>query len=168
MKAFASMVRYFWSVHVLQGATAVLYELVRREHLRFEYTAKVLNVWITKKCVRAIGRLRKANVPFEGSKKQPVVSTKSYFNEEDFQRSSNGTKNVQRVMNQMRLDFQTHGGQLEEHKGMVKLGKSDVVVRPLGHEGAACSSPCSRDDSAKFRRWLIQLYRESEQPVMAT
>ncbi|CAK9006343.1 unnamed protein product [Durusdinium trenchii] len=57
---------------------------------------------------------------------------------------------------------------LEEHKGMVKLGKSDVVVRPLGHEGAACSSPCSRDDSAKFRRWLIQLYRESEQPVMAT
>ncbi|CAK8997455.1 unnamed protein product [Durusdinium trenchii] len=43
MKAFASMVRYFWSVHVLQGATAVLYELVRREHLRFEYTAKVLN-----------------------------------------------------------------------------------------------------------------------------
>ncbi|CAK9006584.1 unnamed protein product [Durusdinium trenchii] len=98
MKAFASMVRYFWSVHALQGATAVLYELVRREHLRFEYTAKVLN----------------------------------------------------------------------EHKGMVKLGKSDVVVRPLGHEGAACSSPCSRDDSAKFRRWLIQLYRESEQPVMAT
>ncbi|CAK9006590.1 unnamed protein product [Durusdinium trenchii] len=56
----------------------------------------------------------------------------------------------------------------KEHKGMVKLGKSDVVVRPLGHEGAACSSPCSRDDSAKFRRWLIQLYRESEQPVMAT
>ncbi|CAK9006578.1 unnamed protein product [Durusdinium trenchii] len=76
------------------------FDSVRREHLRFEYTAKVLN--------------------------------------------------------------------LEEHKGMVKLGKSDVVVRPLGHEGAACSSPCSRDDSAKFRRWLIQLYRESEQPVMAT
>ncbi|CAK9006345.1 unnamed protein product [Durusdinium trenchii] len=155
-------------VFPLDPHSGALLAEVRREHLRFEYTAKVLNVWITKKCVRAIGRLRKANVPFEGSKKQPVVSTKSYFNEEDFQRSSNGTKNVQRVMNQMRLDFQTHGGQLEEHKGMVKLGKSDVVVRPLGHEGAACSSPCSRDDSAKFRRWLIQLYRESEQPVMAT
>ncbi|CAK9006582.1 unnamed protein product [Durusdinium trenchii] len=66
------------------------------------------------------------------------------------------------------LRFEYTAKVLNEHKGMVKLGKSDVVVRPLGHEGAACSSPCSRDDSAKFRRWLIQLYRESEQPVMAT
>lgn len=108
-------------------SNAVLMEITPH-NIHFEYKTHCLRVWVTHKSVRAIARLAKANIPFDAKQeKKGETSSKTYFGEEDLARTAAGAKNLQRILGQMKADYQTHCGHLVDAKGMMKL-REDVVV----------------------------------------
>ena len=92
-----------------------------------EFTSTHAKFWISRKTVKAIATLNKANVQLsEKKKEQDPICTKAFFHEDDFQRSAMGTKNAQIYVSKMRRDYEQLFPPLVGSDGTLKL-RNDIV-----------------------------------------
>ena len=99
---------------------------VSQSHFKYKYGEHYLQVWISNQTVRAIGKAVASNTAFPtktGAEAAAAVeSSRTYYTEEDFARTSVGLKNLQRYIQKMMADYERHFGVLISAKtGLVHL-----------------------------------------------
>ena len=87
----------------------------------YDYSPDFFEIWLSREVLKSMKRIVQANIPFTEKKKDAAMN-KTWFTEEDFSNGNKGAiKNIQRYMDHMKRDYETHIQPLEDSDGVIKL-----------------------------------------------